>query len=421
MKKRTFKLLTKTTSVYLVFTFFAFFGSALFLTHETDEFIHSNLAHRFRKSESRIRYYVKAGKPLAGLPYRVTRLQGPAPPNAFPIYSDTLIYNSELDEKLRYRKKASLIEVGGQFYKAEMVKSMEDFLRLRDDIFGALIPAFGLLAVGIALFNYFLSGYLFKSFNRILELMKTYKVGQKTEIEKVRTSTLEFQRMQELFHRMIDRIEYDYRHLKEYTENMAHEIQTPLAVIRNKTENIISDDSVMKRHADTIKIIYDEATHLSKLGNTLNLLTKIENGEFNDAVQISTRPVIEQHVAAVTELANLKSVEVETSLSDKHQMLIDPHLLDVMLRNLLRNAISYGTPDGPIHIKTDSEHLEVSNYGPALEFPPEQLFERFQHNQHRQSSLGLGLSLVKKICDLNNLKIDYRYDENQHIFVVSRH
>lgn len=416
-KRRTFKLLTKTTFIYLLFAFAAFLGSALFLTHEADQFIEQNLQHRFRKSESRIQHYIRAGKPLERLPYDITRLQTP-PPNAFPIYADTLIYNAELDEELRYRKKISVVEVDGRYYKAEILKSVDDFLRLRDDIFGALIPAFGLLALGIVTFNFFLSGYLFKSFNRILESMKTYKVGQRTGIEKVDTSTLEFQKMQDLFHGMIDRIESDYRHLKEYTENMAHEIQTPLAVVRNKAENLIADESVMERHADTVKIIYDEVSHLSKLGNTLNLLTKIENREFNNAVEIATRPVIEQHLAAVTELASLKSLTIETDLADEHQMLIDPHLLDVIVRNLLRNALAYGTPDGPIRIKTNRDTMVVSNYGPPLTFSSSRLFERFQRDQNKKSSLGLGLALVKKICELNELQIDYRYEEGKHTFTI---
>jgi len=418
-RPRNFKLLTKTTFVYLLFAFVAFFGSALFLTDEADEFIEQNLDHRFRKSESRIQRYVEAGKPLESLPYQITHLPERPPTNVFPLYSDTLIYNAELDEALRYRKKISVVEVEGQYFRAEILKSVDDFLRLRDDIFGALIPAFGLLALGIVMFNVFLSGYLFKSFNRILELMKTYKVGQRTEIEKVDTSTLEFQKMQDLFHSMVDRIESDYRHLKEYTENMAHEMQTPLAVVRNKTENLIADESVMERHADTVKIIYDEVNHLSRLGNTLNLLTKIENREFNDAVHITTRPVIEQHVAAVTELANLKSMSIETELSGDHQMLIDPHLLDVIVRNLLRNALSYGSAEGRIRIKTDSESLVISNYGPPLAFSSNRLFERFQRDQNHKSSLGLGLALVKKICELNELKIDYRYNEGQHVFTLS--
>lgn len=421
-KHRAFKLLSKTTFIYLIFTFIAFFSSALFLTWEADEFIDNYLDRRFKRVEERIQKHIEAGElpEEASSSARVSLMHGVPAAGVRPIYSDTLIHSSETDEMLYFRQKTTVLYMNGAYYKVVITKPVDDFLKLRDDIFGALIPAFILLAGGIVLFNYVLSGYFFRPFNKILGMMKIYTVGQKTEIEKIKTSTVEFKKMQDLFHRMIERIEYDYRHLKEYTENMSHEIQTPLTVIRNKTENLIADESVMQRHSETVKVIYDETNHLTKLGNTLNLLTRIENGEFSNAVEISTRPVIEKHVAAVSELAALKSLSIETTLTDAHYLVIDPFLLDIVLKNLLRNAISYGTPDGPIRIHTTTEDLSISNYGTTSDIPEEKLFERFYRNHKHQSSLGLGLSLVKKICELNDLRIEYRYQDGQHIFTIKK-
>lgn len=421
MKKQgTHKLLSKTTFIYLIFTFIAFFSSAFFLTREANKFIHKDLEHRFRSFEYRIKRSIESGRSLDQLPLstRVILLSENPQPDRYPIYSDTLIYNAELDEMQHFRKKMTVLEVNGQYYQAELLKSMDDFVRLRNDIFEALIPAFILLAIGIVLFNYFLSGYLFRPFNEILSVMKTYKVSQRTEIKKIDTTTIEFKKMQDLFHQMIDRIEYDYRHLKEYTENMAHEIQTPLTIIRNKAENLIADETVMKRHAESVKIIYNETNHLSKLGNTLNLLTKIENGEFNQAIDLNTGEVIEKHIAAISELAQLKSLVIETDLSDEHLLHIDPFLFDIILKNLLRNALSYGTNEGPIRIQTTLDCLSLSNYGPPLDIPESKLFERFYRNHDQQASLGLGLALVKKICTLNNLDIEYHYQNRQHIFSI---
>lgn len=419
---RAFKLLSKTTFIYLIFTFIAFFSSALFLTKEADEFIEKNLESRFHNSANRIKRHLEAGKPLSELSpgTHVVALDETPRSGTLPVIGDTLIYNAEQDQMQRFRKKTVFMEAHGRHYQVTMLKTVEDFLGLRDDIFGALIPAFVLLAGAIVLFNIFLSGYFFRPFNKILGLMKTYKVGQQINVERIDTSTLEFRKMQDLYHQMIDRIEADYRNLKEYTENMAHEMQTPLAVIRNKTENLLAREDVMQHHAETVKIIYDEANHLSKLGNTLNLLTKIENGEFGNAVEVATRPAIEKHIAAIEELARLKSLEITADLSDAHRLFIDPFLFDIVLKNLLRNAISYGAPSGPIRLHTDAEGLTVSNYGPPLDTPPDKIFERFSSHRHKKNSLGLGLSLVKKICELNDLSIEYRYAEGQHCFSVQK-
>ncbi|NIR50453.1 HAMP domain-containing histidine kinase, partial [candidate division KSB1 bacterium] len=85
----------------------------------------------------------------------------------------------------------------------------------------------------------------------------------------------------------------------------------------------------------SIKTIYEETNHLSRLGNTLNLITKIENGEFDDIRQITTKPVIEKHAEAISELARLKSLSIECDLAEYHYLMIDPYLLDIVLKNLL--------------------------------------------------------------------------------------
>lgn len=419
-KRRELKLLSKTTFIYLIFTFLAFVLSGIFLTHEANQFINRDLDQYFGRVEHRIKWALEHGRDLDRLPpnIQVIPLSGPVDLSAFPQYGDTLTYNPGLDDMQRARKRVVAFEQGDRYYRTIMTKPVEDYFRFRDDIFRTVLPAFIILAVGIVGFNYLLSGYFFRPFNKILDLMKSYKVGQGTQIKTVDTTTREFNKMQDLFHQMIDRIEHDYRHLKEYTENMAHELRTPLAVIRNKTENLISDDAVMKRQNSAVKIIYDEINHLSRLGNTLNLITKIENGEFDNPVLVTTRPVIEKHVEAISELAELKSLSVETELSEEHRLLIDPYLLDIVLKNLLRNAVSYGAAEGPVRIITGENKLIISNYGPPMDIPGEKLFERFYRNNNSRGSLGLGLSLVKKICDVSGLAIEYRYEDGQHIFQI---
>lgn len=379
------------------------------------------MEYRYNRAERRIRHHIHRNKESldALLPnYKITLVTDDYQENRYPIYSDTTLFDTTTAELQHMGEKTVILEVDSLYYKAIIKSPMDDLVKLKDDIFGALIPAFILLALAIVIFNYLLSGYFFRPFNKILGSMKTYDVGQKTPIDQIETSTIEFRKMQELFLQMIERIEFDYQNLKEYTEHMAHEIQTPLAVILNKTESLIADEEVMKKQKDTVKTIYDEVTHLSKLGSGLNLLTKINNREFTKAEKIVTKPFIEKHVTSVTEMAQLKSLVIETSLNEDHTFFIDPFLLDIILKNLLRNAISYGKSDGPIQIKTDKKALIISNYGQAADIAEEKIFERFYRNHKNKSSLGLGLSLVKKICELNQLNINYVYENGQHIFKI---
>lgn len=417
MKKRTYKLLSKTTLIYLVFTLTAFLVSALFLTHEADEYINIELERRFNYTEKRIKRTLDKNQEIKRKDTEIWQLKNESFYPSENSYSDTLIRNPDSDNMEIFRKKTFILAHDSSHFKISIVKSISDFYRLRDDIFEAFIPAFLILAFSIVLFNYLMSGLFFKPFNRILAHMRGFKVGQKN-IDHVNTSTTEFIRMQNLFTDMVERIDEDYSNLKQYTENMAHEIQTPLTVIRNKLENFLTDEKWMKEKGEEIKIIYDETNYLSKLGQSLNLITRIENREFTDAMEIKTKAVVEKHLAAIQESIELKNLKVNTNLSTDHYFYLDPVLLDIIFKNLIRNAIQYASNASPIVIESSPDKFTIRNHGNELPFAEEKLFDRFQRNNNSKKSLGLGLAIVKKICDLNSMTLNYRYSDQQHVFDI---
>lgn len=418
--RRPVKLLNQTTAFYLIFTFLVFFVSAFILSKMANHYIDSYVQSRFSKYENRLKHHLQKDSTLSHLPryLKVKKVSDLSILKTLPIIKDTLIYSDELDEYLMYRKRKAVIQQGTQYFTYMARVRVGDFYRLRDDFLASMFIVFGVLAFGMIVFNYFLSGYLFKPFNQILEVMRTYKVGQGAKVQKVYTVTEEFIKMQDLFHQMLEQIEKDYRNLKEYTEDMAHEMQTPIAIMRSKMESLMSDETLLQKHGPQIKTIYQQLNHLSRLGNTLNLLTRIENGEFQNKKTIRTKDIIEEHLKFIQELAELKHLQFVTDLSEGNVFTIDPYLFELILKNLLRNAIQHAPENSKIFIKTDENQLLISNAGAELDFPPEKLFKRFVKRKSNGETLGLGLALVKKICDLNNLQIDYQYQDGQHVFRV---
>ncbi len=418
--KRKIKLLNKTSAFYLIFTFVVFSVSALFLANMANHYIDSYVEKRFTKYERRVKKHLKRESKPHHLPafLKLRPVTEEFASSFTPHIKDTTIYNESIDENMRYRKKRSIIKSGNRFYLLESIVRVEDFYQLRDDLLAGLVPLFIVLAIGLILFNYYLSGYFFKPFNQILHQMKIYKVGRSSVVRAVKTNTEEFIRMQELFQKMIAQIENDYRNLKEYTENMAHEIQTPLAVMRTKLETLMSDETVMQKHSNSVRTLYNEVNHLSRLGNALNLLTRIENGEFSNRKVILTKQAIQEHLQSIEELAALKQITIHSELSAEHRVTMDPYLFDIVLKNLVRNALQHAVPDSEITLKTTSTTFTICNSGPPLDFPPDQLFRRFVKRKDNRESLGLGLALVKKICDLNGLKISYQYTNGRHCFYL---
>ncbi|NLR90121.1 MULTISPECIES: sensor histidine kinase [Flammeovirga] len=422
--KRTFNLLSRITFFYLIFTFVVFYFNAKLLTKEADEFIDSDLNRRFGWIEGRVEHHLKKGRSIdsliGGSVSNIQEISSHCKKTDYPITEDITIYHPEIERNLIHRRKVVLVEANGKFYRVSMDKEVQNYYYFRDDIFEYLIPSFIVLVILIVAFNVLLQGYFLRPFRRILEAMQNFKVGGSKEVEKVSTTTKEFVDMQDLFTNMIERIDADYNHLKEYTEDVAHEIQTPLAIIRNKSESLLFSEKLEEEDAKMIKTIYDEANHLSKLGTTLNLITKIENGEFTDIKTLYTIEEIRNQVEAVEELAQLKSLSIEMKLDEEHALNIDPYLFDIILKNLLKNAIRYGTAEGPIKIETTSTEFRISNYGAPLNISKDQLFKRFVKGSESAQSLGLGLALVAKICSVSGLKISYGYERKQHVFLLKK-
>lgn len=413
------RLLTKTTFIYLIIVSIAFLIGAHYIVLKSKQYVINETESIFERREWHLTRYLSDHDSVKSFrTTKITYLENLSDTSLYPHYSDSLLYIEEINETQLHRKKTLVIKAQEKYYLVNMLINIDAFNNFKNDIRSRIIPAFIVLALVIIVLSILMSRLLLNPFYKILDRMNRYKIGKGVFISDVKTSTTEFKKMQSLFQKMIYRTENDYRKLKEYTENMAHEIQTPLAIIRGKTEHLISDEDVMNTHEDSVKVIYNETNNLSKLGKTLNLLTKIENGEYANYEKIQTEGIILKHVESVKELFELKSLKVDLDLYKNHELNIDPFLFEIVLKNLLRNAIRYATDDGPIKITTKSNTLSISNYGKELNCSNERLFERFYSSDNSNQSLGLGLALVKKICDLNQLQIDYKYIDSQHTFSI---
>ncbi len=264
-----------------------------------------------------------------------------------------------------------------------------------------------------------LSGYLFGLFKYILKQMAAYNITKKQPFRQKKTSTREFYQLQQLFENMQERIGNDYEQLKSYTENMSHELQTPLSIMRNKAEQLLAGEKLNQQQAEKLKTIYDEVQQLSRLSSLLNLITKIDNQELANVKEVHTKPVIEQLIQNVADFMGNRDLQIKTDLNSEHYFRIDPGLLEILLRNLMKNAITYANQNSTIHIETNNNGLQISNEGPVLEFDPSTIFNRFRKGNNSKS-LGLGLAIAKQICQISYLDLSYERKTHWHIFRITK-
>ena len=206
---------------------------------------------------------------------------------------------------------------------------------------------------------------------------------------------------------MTNKIQGDYKSLKEFTENASHEIQTPLAIIKSKLELLIQQENFKEEQMQAIQSVYDAANRLSRLNQALILLTKIENHQFEKREQIDLTEVVKKHILNFKELIEAKEIRLNHTIEGDVKLKINPVLADVLISNLLTNAIKHNVEKGEINLSLSKNELTVSNTGAELKINPLELFDRFKKDSVSSESLGLGLSIVKKICDSEKFTISY--------------
>ena len=124
--------------------------------------------------------------------------------------------------------------------------------------------------------------------------------------------------------------------------------------------------------------------------------------------------VVQTCVRNFEEIAGLRGLTLESDIAKQVEQNINPVLADIMVANLVKNAIRHNDENGWIKVELTPERLAVSNAGQPPQIPTEQLFQRFQKSSSNGSSLGLGLSIVKKICEVSNWEAEYKYAGNVH-------
>jgi signal transduction histidine kinase len=119
------------------------------------------------------------------------------------------------------------------------------------------------------------------------------------------------------------------------------------------------------------------------------------------------------------ELMDLHRISVERSgFNGESKVTMDRGLADILLTNLLRNAVVHNREGGKIIVQLEDHMLTIKNEGEPLTFDEKELFRRFVRDTKKTGNFGLGLSLVKKICDAYGFDISYSYSQSMHVFRV---
>ncbi|MGZ5192011.1 MAG: sensor histidine kinase, partial [Flavisolibacter sp.] len=141
------------------------------------------------------------------------------------------------------------------------------------------------------------------------------------------------------------------------------------------------------------------------------------NKQYNAPVKIKINEIIHQRIQHFQDFYENKNINISEKHIGTTTILMDSALAEVLIDNLIKNAILHNFQNGRIYISTENNQLIISNTGEIPKESTSVYFDRF-YSQKPSQSLGLGLSIIKKIIDYYNYSISYNYENALHKIVV---
>ena len=338
------------------------------------------------------------------------------------FYRDSMIYIAEKGEREPARILNTIFkDKNGQYYELFVYTPAVDKADLREAIFHLLIGLLASLLVAILLINIWVFRRSMKPFYQLLEWLEKFRLGKKNEPLQIKTHTTEFRHLNEAVSRFAMHSEEMFEQQKLFIGNASHEIQTPLAVCKNRLEMLLEDETLSEHQMGEIVKTYQTLEHVSKLNKSLLLLSKIDNSQFSDAKEINLNELLHRYVEDYQEVYDYQDIDLKVQEQGNFQIQMNETLAVILVTNLLKNAFLHNIYKGIIRIEVTSSAIRFGNTGADTALDGVRIFERFyQGNKKKEGSTGLGLALVDAICRQCHLQIRYRFAENMHWFEVFR-
>lgn len=334
-------------------------------------------------------------------------------------FSDTLVMHSALQRIEPHNKLDVVKKVGDQYYSITLYDLIIEEDDISDGVNESLIKMYLLLTAVVLGLSWIASMFILKPFNITLEQIRNFSLRKDDRIIYRKSYTREFDKLNKFIEEMTEKVQVDYQSLKEFTENASHEMQTPLSIANGKLELLLESENLTDEQVLLIVSAQGSIQRLSRMGKALSLLTKIENKEFESIEKVNMSELLSKLLFDFKELTDLKSIKVKSDIQEDVYLQMDPTLAAILITNLMQNAIRHNYEAGKIKIKLTDKAFSISNTGGQLKSDPASLFERFKKDNQSKESIGLGLSIVKKICEINGFEITYKHEVEEHQIEVA--
>lgn len=409
------KLINKLSLWYLSATLIIIIVGGVFAYYQVKREIDSAEIERLQDLNDKINAQLQNGNTQIqtnGMPVEISLIDSTVADKSHHV-SESSFYNEGLKRNECRLNVDSYYQINGNAYRV----SSYNYITKANEIFRGLLSSFVailvLLLILIAVFARLVSSSVLLPFDQTLEAIQGFRLKDKKRLRLPKTKTKEFTELNNFLQSMTDKALDEYSGLKEFTENASHELQTPLAIIRSKID-LLSESDINQEQAVLLGDIQKNIEKLSKINQSLTLLNKLENNEYQSSENIPFCRAAKDALSSFEELMDMKSIKLTKHIDKEVTIQCHPALADIFLNNLIGNAIRHNDERGIIEFTLSKKNLLIRNTGKEPAVPTDQLFQRFKKGNQCDNSIGIGLAIVKQIGDMNHYDIQYTYEGGWH-------
>ncbi|SMG31485.1 sensor histidine kinase [Sphingobacterium psychroaquaticum] len=339
--------------------------------------------------------------------------------STYSIYRQNPYYEKFGGDKVnRFRGYITTIQINDQHFALTVETNVEETEETVGYIAVVTLLFFIVLVLGFWLMNKRLSKQIWKPFHRTLDRLKDFQLNNQKQLTFEKTDIKEFHELHVALEKLISQSLRTYQSQKEFTENASHELQTPLAILKQKLDLFLQDKQLTEEQYTLVEDMQYSLSRAARLNKNLLLLTKIENEQFQTKKPIDPGPIVEETIDMFQDFIEGKVLQIQFDIQGIPAIKGDSYLFEILIQNLLINAIRHAQPSSTIVIILNETTLSVSNGGTQA-LDDKQLFKRFAKQHDNRQGAGLGLAIAYEICQYNHWQLSYTYSQKRHQFTIT--
>lgn len=305
-------------------------------------------------------------------------------------------------------------EAQGQKYILQVGLSVKPVVGLIQNWMHRVFMSIPIIVILTSFMGFILARRIVRPVEKISAMANNISYEDLTKRVDSKSSYDEMESLVSAFNQMIERLEKSFHHIQNFSSAIAHELKTPLTIMRGETELALMDKRTPEEYEQTLNVILGEIKTMLQIIADLLLLTRVEHhvGVF-EFEEIKFSEYFQEIFNQSKNLAVIKNIDLhlENTIKDRITIKADPLHLRRLFFNLIDNAIKFSPENTRIEVSVRYEDghvlIAVKDYGLGIaQEDIQQIFNIFYTVNKRASGSGIGLGIAQSIVKAHGGKIE---------------